>query len=78
MKVFITGASGHTALSTILPPGWLGTKDDWANPRSTAPRIAPENAALALSLQREKIAGHPYTEKTPLEGHTVQPGLLAD
>jgi nucleoside-diphosphate-sugar epimerase len=41
--------SGTLMLTSILPPGRLGTEADVADPGSTAPRIASENAALALA-----------------------------
>jgi len=39
-------------LTFLLPPGRLGTEEDVANAGSVAPRIASENAALALSRCR--------------------------
>ena len=41
--------SGILMLAFLLPPGCLGTEEDIADAGSTVPRIASENAALALS-----------------------------
>lgn len=38
-----------TLMLTSIAPGRLGTEDDKADPESAAPRIASENAALALA-----------------------------
>ena len=47
-KPFVV-TSGILMLSFLLPPGHLGTEEDVADAGSTLPRIASENAALALS-----------------------------
>jgi nucleoside-diphosphate-sugar epimerase len=41
--------SGILMLTFILPPGRLGTEKDLADAGSTAPRIASENATIALA-----------------------------
>ena len=41
--------SALLTLSSFLPPGRIGTEEDVADPKSVAPRIASENAALALA-----------------------------
>ena len=41
--------SGILMLTSFLPPGRLGTEEDVADPESVAPRIASENAAIALA-----------------------------
>ncbi len=41
--------SGTLMLTFFLPPGHVGTEKDVANPGSAAPRIASENATIALA-----------------------------
>lgn len=41
--------SGILMLTFFLPPGHLGTEKDIADPGSTMPRVASENATLALA-----------------------------
>jgi nucleoside-diphosphate-sugar epimerase len=41
--------SGTAMLTFFLPPGRLGTEEDVADPGSVAPRVASENATLALA-----------------------------
>lgn len=41
--------SGILMLTSLVPPGRMGTEEDVAEPGSTAPRIASENAAIALA-----------------------------
>ena len=43
--------SGTLMLTFLLPPGRLGTEEDVADAGSVAPRIASENAAIALAAR---------------------------
>ncbi len=47
-KPFVV-TSGTLMLTFLLPPGRLGTEEDVADAGSVAPRIASENAAIALA-----------------------------
>jgi nucleoside-diphosphate-sugar epimerase len=47
-KPFVV-TSGILMLTFLLPPGRLGTEEDVADAGSVAPRIASENAAIALA-----------------------------
>ena len=41
--------SGILVIASLVPPGHIGTEEDVADPGSVAPRIASENAAIALA-----------------------------
>jgi nucleoside-diphosphate-sugar epimerase len=76
-KPFVV-TSGALMLTTILPPGRLGTEEDVADPKSVAPRITSENAALALSRRGVRTSIVRLAPSVHGEGdHGFVPTLIA-
>jgi nucleoside-diphosphate-sugar epimerase len=70
--------SGTLMLTFFLPPGRLGTEKDVADPESVAPRIASENATIALARHgvRSSIVRLAPTVHSEWDKHGFVPTLI--
>ena len=72
-------ASGTLGLAWVLPPGQMATESDVFDPASTRPRIASENAVIALAEcgVRGAIVRLPPTVHSSLDQHGFIPSLVS-
>jgi nucleoside-diphosphate-sugar epimerase len=70
--------SGTGLLAFLLPPGQTGTEADAFEPGSTRPRVASENAAVALAERgvRSSVVRLPPTVHSSLDHHGFVPRLI--